>query len=83
MRAITSECVSFVQPQAATPTALAWFAETVRVWRRRAEERTALSRMSAAELRDFGVTPSEAQWEAAQPFWRETRRSFDDRGVLQ
>lgn len=83
MRAITSEYVQFAQPQPAIPTALAQFAETVRLWRRRAEERSALARMSARELRDFGVTPSEAQWEAAQPFWRETRRDSDHRGVLQ
>lgn len=81
MPAITSECVRFTQPQ--HRPILARVAETVRLWRRRAEERAALTRMSTADLRDFGVTPAEAQWEAAQPFWRETRRDWDHRGVLQ
>lgn len=80
MRAITSEYLRFAQPQ--RQPLLARLAETIRLWHRRAEERTALGRMSAADLRDFGVTPSEAQWEAAQPFWRETRRSYDDRGGM-
>ena len=79
MRAITSEYVRFTQPQ----RPLARVVETIRQWRRRTEERAALSRMSAADLRDFGVTPAEAQWEASQPFWRETRRDFDQWGKLQ
>ena len=83
MRATTSEYVRFAQPQPAISAALARIAEMVRLWRRRAEERAALARMSARELRDFGVTPSEAQWEAAQPFWREARRNSDHQGVLQ
>ena len=71
MRATTSECLRFAQPKPAFP-ALARFAETVRVWHRRAQERSALARLSADDLHDFGVTPAEAQWEASQPFWRET-----------
>lgn len=79
MRATTPEYLSFSHPH---PT-LSWIVETVRLWHRRAEERAALRRLSAEELHDFGVTPAEAQWEASQPFWRETRHVSDHRGVLQ
>jgi uncharacterized protein YjiS (DUF1127 family) len=32
--------------------------------------RRLLSRLQARELRDFGVSPSDAQMEATKPFWR-------------
>jgi uncharacterized protein YjiS (DUF1127 family) len=36
----------------------------------RARTRRLLSRLQARELRDFGVSPSDAQMEATKPFWR-------------
>jgi uncharacterized protein YjiS (DUF1127 family) len=39
-------------------------------WRRRALGRAALARLSERELRDIGLTPAEALWEYAKPFWR-------------
>lgn len=46
--------------------ALAW----VRLWQRRARERGELARLSARELHDIGLSPSQAQYEVAKPFWR-------------
>jgi uncharacterized protein YjiS (DUF1127 family) len=42
----------------------------LREWRRRQLGRVALRRMSAAELRDIGLTPAEAGREGRKPFWR-------------
>ena len=39
-------------------------------WRRRARSRAELARLSEPELRDIGLTPAEALWEYAKPFWR-------------
>ena len=39
-------------------------------WRRRAQERAELARMSQAELRDIGVSSSEHWMEISKPFWR-------------
>jgi uncharacterized protein YjiS (DUF1127 family) len=36
----------------------------------RARGRRLLARLEARELRDFGVSPSDAQFEATKPFWR-------------
>jgi uncharacterized protein YjiS (DUF1127 family) len=36
----------------------------------RARTRRLLSRLQARELRDFGVSPSDAQMEATKPLWR-------------
>jgi uncharacterized protein YjiS (DUF1127 family) len=44
-------------------------AEIQRTWQR-ARTRRLLASMNARDLRDFGVTPSEAEAEANKPFWR-------------
>lgn len=41
-----------------------------RIWER-ARTRRLISRLDARELRDFGVSPSDAQTEASKPFWRD------------
>jgi len=38
-------------------------------WRRRARSRTQLARLSERDLRDIGLTPTEAAKEYAKPFW--------------
>lgn len=43
---------------------------TLSVWRRRARERRELARVSARDLKDFGLTPGAARFEANKPFWR-------------
>lgn len=42
----------------------------IRTWRRRAESRKALTRMSARDLKDIGLTRAAASFEANKPFWR-------------
>jgi uncharacterized protein YjiS (DUF1127 family) len=44
-------------------------AEIQRAWQR-ARTRRLLASMNPRELRDFGVTPSDAEAEANKPFWR-------------
>jgi uncharacterized protein YjiS (DUF1127 family) len=44
--------------------------ETLHVWRRRARERAELARFSERELRDIGLSASDAQREVDKPFWR-------------
>jgi len=44
--------------------------DTVELWRRRGRERRELLRLGDVELRDFGVSRSEAIGEANKPFWR-------------
>lgn len=44
--------------------------ETYRLWRRRARERTELSRMPARELADLGITEGRRNLEVMKPFWR-------------
>jgi uncharacterized protein YjiS (DUF1127 family) len=40
------------------------------LWRRRQRERRSLLTLSDFELQDIGITRSDAQREAAKPFWR-------------
>ena len=57
-------------PQAGAPERLiARMARTFAAWHRRACSRTQLARLSERELRDIGLTPAEAAWEYAKPFW--------------
>jgi uncharacterized protein YjiS (DUF1127 family) len=42
----------------------------IRLWRRRVHERRQLVQLDLHLLRDIGVTLSDAQREAAKPFWR-------------
>ena len=39
-------------------------------WQTRANQRTRLAEMESHRLEDMGITPGEAQREAAKPFWR-------------
>jgi uncharacterized protein YjiS (DUF1127 family) len=40
------------------------------LWRERTRARRALALLDARSLRDVGVAPAQAQFEANQPFWR-------------
>ncbi|KAF0098071.1 MAG: hypothetical protein FD144_4548 [Rhodospirillaceae bacterium] len=42
----------------------------LRLWRERARTRDALAAIDARSLRDAGVSPAQAEFEANQPFWR-------------
>jgi uncharacterized protein YjiS (DUF1127 family) len=41
------------------------------MWRQRMRDRRALALMDARSLRDIGLTPYDAFYEARKPFWRE------------
>jgi uncharacterized protein YjiS (DUF1127 family) len=43
---------------------------TLRQWRERARERTALAGLNERELRDIGIAPHDARREIEKPFWR-------------
>lgn len=45
-------------------------AATLALWRARSRLRGALAQVDARSLRDAGITPSQAAFEANQPFWR-------------
>jgi uncharacterized protein YjiS (DUF1127 family) len=44
--------------------------EKLRLWRRRARERTELSRFTERELHDIGISPTDALREINKPVWR-------------
>lgn len=48
--------------------------KTLLLWRRRMRERNELALLSPRDLRDIGVSPSDAWHEIKQPFWRSTLR---------
>ena len=58
-----SPCEQFFELLAAVPGLL-------RLWRARARGRAGLAQLGSRELRDIGVTPSEAARECGKPFWR-------------
>jgi len=58
-----SPCEQFAELLAAVPGLL-------RLWRARTRGRAGLARLGSRELRDIGVTPSEAARECDKPFWR-------------
>jgi uncharacterized protein YjiS (DUF1127 family) len=47
---------------------------TLRLWRRRARERAALTMLDDRALRDIRLTRSDVWHETRQPFWRDTAR---------
>jgi uncharacterized protein YjiS (DUF1127 family) len=68
---LTNSQVIGVHPAAGgRPHSLAWFAATLRLWRRRIRERRALANLTQRELADFGATTADVYRELATPFWR-------------
>lgn len=52
---------------------LTWFgrlASTLVAWHERDRQRSDLARLDPYTLRDIGVNPGEAYFEAGKPFWR-------------
>lgn len=45
----------------------------LRLWRERAQTRSALAQVDDRSLRDAGIAPAQAAFEASQPFWRRLR----------
>ncbi|MBU8874364.1 DUF1127 domain-containing protein [Reyranella sp. MMS21-HV4-11] len=46
----------------------------LRLWRERARTRKALAQVDERSLRDAGIAPAQAAFEANQPFWRRLGR---------
>ena len=55
------------------PTLVERIIATLRVWRERRAMRRALAQVDARSLRDVGIAPELAEYEIAQPFWRDLR----------
>jgi uncharacterized protein YjiS (DUF1127 family) len=51
--------------------ATSWGFATLREWRRRSRERAELATLDARTLADIGLTPSDAEFLANKPFWKE------------
>jgi uncharacterized protein YjiS (DUF1127 family) len=51
--------------------AAGWGFATLREWRRRSRERAELASLDARTLADIGLTPSDAEFLANKPFWKE------------
>jgi uncharacterized protein YjiS (DUF1127 family) len=48
-----------------------WVLDTLREWRRRSRERHQLAGLDGRELRDIGVTRTDAIYLSNKPFWKE------------
>lgn len=44
--------------------------QTLATWKARSDARDALAKVDAATLRDAGISPGAAAFEASQPFWQ-------------
>lgn len=60
----------FATPAAPRTSLSQRVALTLAVWRRRAEARRSLALMDARSLRDAGISPIAASYEASKPFWK-------------
>ena len=59
----------FMTPFAPRPSLRQRIALAVALWRQRSEMRRALALMDARSLRDAGISPAAAAYEASKPFW--------------
>ena len=55
-------------PQAPGPLEIV--TETLRTWRKRAQERRQLAMLSARDAHDLGLSEQQIQFEINKPFWR-------------
>ncbi|MFZ2156219.1 MAG: DUF1127 domain-containing protein [Bradyrhizobium sp.] len=44
--------------------------DSLRIWRKRQQDRRALAQLSARDLHDIGLSWSDIVYEAEKPFWR-------------
>ena len=59
----------FATAAAPRPSLRQRIALTFAVWRQRAEARRCLALMDVRSLRDAGISPAAASYEASKPFW--------------
>ena len=60
----------FVTTASTLPSLIRRIVLTVSVWRQRAEARRSLVELDPRSLRDIGISPAAAAFEADKPFWR-------------
>ncbi|MCX7366392.1 MAG: DUF1127 domain-containing protein [Alphaproteobacteria bacterium] len=65
----TSQPDLFTTAAVPRPSLRQRIALTLAVWRQRAEARRSLALMDARSLRDAGISPVAASYEASKPFW--------------
>ena len=68
--------VEFATPDVLVPAwriALRSAAATLRRWRANREARRGLAELDARSVRDIGISPEMAEYEASRPFWRNVR----------
>lgn len=68
MAVLTDHGLTNYQPSSFS-LALLW--ETLKLWRRRAQERNELARMDERALHDIGLSRGAIYAELHKPFWRE------------
>ena len=61
-------------PAIRRPGILNQAAATLRLWRRRIDDRRRLAELSERDLRDIGATRADVQAEITTPFWRAAPR---------
>ena len=69
----TTEALNYLAEARIVPTVAVLaveFAACVSKWATRRDTRKALARLTEWELRDVGLTPEEARFEASKVFWR-------------
>ena len=64
----TDHGLTISQPSRFSSLALLW--ETLKLWRRRAQERNELARMDERTLHDIGLSRGAIYAELHKPFWR-------------
>ena len=65
----TSPTDLFITPSTPRPSLRQRIALAITLWRQRSEMRRALALMDARSLRDAGISPAAAAYEASKPFW--------------
>lgn len=67
---LTDQTVAFVTPASSRPSLLQRLVMTLNLWQERVVTRRALAAMDARGLRDAGISPAAAAYEAGKSFWQ-------------
>lgn len=68
--ALHLEQLSTFQPLPLAARMALGVAVAVAKWDRRRRSRRALAQLTPTQLRDIGISPLDATWEAEKPFWK-------------
>lgn len=67
---LADQAVAFVTPVSSRPSLRQRLAMMLRLWRERVLARRTLATMDARSLRDIGISPAAAAYEASKSFWQ-------------